>query len=424
MIKNKLQILIFSLIILSSLITHAQITRISSPYSRFGLGEMQNTNYSGNFGMAGIGYGFRNSANVNYFNPASYTALDSSSFVYEANIFGTLTQTRTWDLSQKSSYASLGSLTFAFPVTGWWYSSFGLLPYSSVGYKISDIKYPSEIGQVTYKYEGDGGLNQIYIGNAFKLNKHLSFGFNADYIFGYINETESENYTDLSFISLQKVKSLRFNHLNFNLGLQYYTDLKNDLKLTTGASFTIPQRINAMQDLVITTFKENETNYYAKDTIENSTDNKISVKMPLYFGAGFTLQKKDKWMIGVDYTFQNWSDFSIDRVSDNLKDSHIISAGGEIIPSKISNNYLKKIAYRAGLSYNFSDLLLKDKRINEYGFYLGFGFPMRRSKSMINVAFELGRRGTTANGLIKENFAKANIAFTLHDRWFIKRKYE
>jgi hypothetical protein len=423
MTKRKTIIFILSIIILPNFI-NAQVTRISSPYSRFELGNMKNNYYVGNFGMAGIGLGYRNNDCVNHLNPASYSAIDSLSFIYEAGISGYISDVKTWNTKQQSRYFSLSGLSFAFPINKYYFASFGLLPYSSVGYKVNNLRTDNIVGDINYKYEGDGGLNQIYIGNALKINKYLSFGFNANYLFGYINKTSSINFVDLNFISMTNTKSLKFSNVLWDFGMQYLTPFSSNKVFTIGATITLPENLNATQDIKTTTFKENNTSYYPKDTIENILNHRVKVKMPLLLGAGFTIQENEKWLLGFDYSFQQWTKFSIDGVSESQNDNHQVSLGGEYTPSKQSNNYLKKITYQLGIRYNLSNITLKDKRINSYGYSFGFAFPMRRSKSMINTSFELGQRGTTANSLIKEQYFIINLSFSLYEKWFMKRKFE
>ena len=73
----------------------------------------------------------------------------------------------------------------------------------------------------------------------------------------------------------------------------------------------------------------------------------------------------------------------------------------------------------------------KSTQLSEYAFSLGAGFPVGRSyvpgtrtASMINVGLEYGQRGTIDNGLIKENFIRVRVGFTINDEWFIKRVYD
>ena len=50
------------------------------------------------------------------------------------------------------------------------------MPYSSLGYNIKDMQPDPIMGRALRIYEGDGGLNQYYFGNGFKLGKDFSIG--------------------------------------------------------------------------------------------------------------------------------------------------------------------------------------------------------------------------------------------------------
>jgi hypothetical protein len=43
--------------------------------------------------------------------------------------------------------------------------------------------------------------------------------------------------------------------------------------------------------------------------------------------------------------------------------------------------------------------------------------------TMINVAFEYGRRGNDKN-ILRESLFRFSVGFSLSDFWFVKRKYD
>ena len=79
--------------------------------------------------------------------------------------------------------------------------------------------------------------------------------------------------------------------------------------------------------------------------------------------------------------------------------------------------------YRLGFTYNKTYLRLRGQDINEYGFSLGLGIPLRGMKTVLNVGAEYGSRGNTSQNLIRESFFKIVVGFSIYERWFIKRKY-
>ena len=137
-----------------------------------------------------------------------------------------------------------------------------------------------------------------------------------------------------------------------------------------------------------------------------------------------------KWTIAADVAIQNWSSYSAFGQTQGLKNSMRTSLGAQFIPDPKPNaSYLKRTHYRIGVRYMQTALELKSTPLNEYAASIGFGLPVGRSYilqnfSMVNIGVEVGQRGTLTNGLIKENFIKATVGFTINDRWFQKPKFD
>jgi hypothetical protein len=66
----------------------------NSPYSAYGLGELADQTTGFNRGMNGVALGFREHNQVNYLNPASYSAIDSLSFIFDMGFSGQSTHFR------------------------------------------------------------------------------------------------------------------------------------------------------------------------------------------------------------------------------------------------------------------------------------------------------------------------------------------
>ena len=417
--------IVSGLAILMSFTAFSQ-TRIGSPYSRYGVGDLQNNIYLRNISMGGISIGYRNSGSINYSNPASYTAIDTNTFVFEAGLNSQASHLYTTDQSQVSNYSSLSYLVFGFPVTKWWKSSLGLLPYSNVGYKIADYQTMPEVGKLKYIYEGSGGLNQFYWGNAFKV-KDFSFGFNTSLIFGYLNKTSTlENPDSLTFLDLRSSNSIHVTDFMFNYGVQYQKKYKNNFQLCIGLTYSASTKLIAKQDSFAYTFVSAGEGYETiKDTLVNTDNTKGKIVMPQSIGLGFTMGKKDKWLIGMDCQMQNWKKFSMFGEKDSLDNSLSASFGAEYIPNNFAvSGYWKKVHYRVGARFAQTYLQLHNDQLNEYSVSFGLGLPIKRSKTMLNLGFELGERGTTNNNLIKEQYARFILSLSIVEPWFYKHKFD
>ena len=138
--------------------------------------------------------------------------------------------------------------------------------------------------------------------------------------------------------------------------------------------------------------------------------------------------KGDKWLIGADFKQAKWSDYRFFGTIDSVQNSWSINIGGQVIPNATSaKSYWGRVTYRAGFSYGRDYVKVIDD-LPTWGVNIGFGFPMRPPSysyqySIINTAFELGKRGKNTN-VISENYFKISLGLSLSDIWFIKKKYD
>ena len=188
----------FITFLLAAIVIHARAQQTtattSNPYSGYGLGELIPQTLPQNIGMGGLGAAVNNSSgffNINPVNPASYGSLGFT--VIDMGLYGnitTLSQNISGStISQSNGNFRLDHVNFAFPVTKHSALSFGLQPYSQVGYNykvtLKNFGTGSSIdtNAVNYIYNGNGGLNKAYIGYGFGIGKHLLLGANASHIF-------------------------------------------------------------------------------------------------------------------------------------------------------------------------------------------------------------------------------------------------
>ena len=488
-IKNSHQLkLVFLLFIIHAtpILSFAQASNTSSPYSRYGVGDIQGKAFAQGFALGGSCIAMQNDSTQLFFintgNPASYTNFRLTTAELGLNYSGVQLQNNT---DKKLVHnASLGYVSIAFPMKGmkeWWGGSFGILPYSAVGYAISDHKDLVSAGDVEYLYEGSGGINRVYFGNAIKplygvpgaflkskkyarlkqekndtliakilqrkkLAQGLSLGFNVSYLFGNIENSQRSIFDPrVIAFNTRSVTATRVADVYLDYGLQYAFKihklhgrvLKDDVKIMMGATFTAQSKVHAKVDTLTYSYYYDGTGAEVlRDTIRLSKDTKGSITLPLSFGFGLGFKKGDKWLATADFEMQDWSSYQAFNQTQGLKNSMRISAGAQYTPnSKYENSknplegYYKHIQYRAGLRYSETALVLKSNQLKEYAISIGAGFPVGTNYrllnfSMINVGLEIGQRGTTADGLIKENFIKARIGFTINDKWFTKGKID
>jgi len=376
--------------------------------------------------MGQLGIGTRSPYHINYANPASYTAFDSLSFVFEGGFNGEFVTLSSDFQTINRNYASLGYLLFGMPVNRWWKTSLGLVPYSDVGYNVLNLEEYPNSGTVLRNYTGSGGINRLFWGNAFNPIKSFSLGINISYLFGSMERMATVYFPDsTSAMNFREAYYVTMNDLAFNFGAQYRTKIKNDLFLNLGAVFSPSLSMAAKTDILANTFLLTSSGTESpRDTLATAIGYKGRIVIPMMIGGGFSFEKTDKWLVGLDYKWQNWEKFTAFDLSDSLVNSWQVNFGGEIIPKADNySNYLARVRYRLGFTYNKTYLRLRGQDLNEYAIAFGFGFPLRGVKTMLNIGAQYGVRGTTAEKLIRESYFKIVIGFSIYERWFVKRKY-
>lgn len=407
--------------------THAQ-SSISSPYSQYGLGDLSVISNTRTQAMGSIGYAMRGYYNVFPQNPASYSSFDSLSFVFDGGMQANFSNLQSGLTKASASNAGLRYLYFGFPVTSWLRTSFGAMPYSSVGYKVFDEVVDSTVGRIRNTYEGDGGVNLFYLGNSFKLSKNFSVGFNFYYLSGKLLKTNILSYPDSIYFLNTRVRNTTYiGDINFSAGLQYYTKIAKNTQLTLGIVYGNSQNARAEKDLLVETLLGGIGGTYEtyKDTIVFTKGTVGSVKLPMTIGAGFSIENADNWLIGADFEYGFWEDFLVFDRADSLKNAYRVSAGFEFTPNSNSiSKYWQKIKYRGGFRYNKTYLDLKNNQINDFGITFGVGLPLKRLATTVNLGAEFGSRGTLNNDLIKDSYFRLTLGVNITERWFVKRKYD
>ena len=414
-------------VLLSFLIAPAQ-NDISSPYSMYGVGLLSNVTPGAYDAMGKVGYAMQNPYLINFKNPASYVAFDSLSFIGDVafSIYSSTLSTNT--LNQKATYARPGYFTFGLPVTKHWRTSAGVMPFSNLGYSIIDSRKVENVGDVTYKYDGSGGLLQIYWGNAFKICKGLSIGLNASYIFGNLAYTKAAEIDGDNFFNAMTNRTLDLDGIYLSAGIQYFVTVKEKHKLGFGLIYENSAYIWAKQTDFNYTYTTSSTS--PSDTV-NYGKTKGHLQMPQTIGGGFSYQYKDKLWVTADVSWQNWKRFhlSTETMRENFNDAMNYSVGIQFIPDANASNYAKKIRLRIGARYSTGYINATTDQttaISDFSISAGVGLPLKlyTSNSSIGILFEYGVMGTHQHNLIKENYFRFSLHFTLQEKWYQRVKLE
>lgn len=400
----------------------------SSPYSRYGIGTLNGYSLGRGAAMGGIGIGTRYGFQINAANPASYTAIDTMTFLMEFGVNSKHTIYQSEDKTNGSNDANFNYLAFSFPLKKWWASAFGILPLSDKGYNIAATR-ESANGYTSTSISGTGTLSKAFLGNAFKIGKNLSVGVNAWYMFGTLSDSYYLYFPyDAAAYDYLLENKLTVHNFGLTAGMQYSWKTKNKNEWTLGIVFEPKQNMSSKYVLhdERVLFRNSSSTSPIIDSLRYEENTGSGLTLPLTFGTGFSYTYKNKITFGADIYHQKWSQAQL--LSDtlhSLTNSTRYSAGFEITPDAYSiRSYWSRVQYRVGCFYENSYLTINGEQIKGYGVTFGLGLPFSRALSSLNLSAELGRLGTTNNNLIKESYAKFTLHLLLHDRWFIKRKFD
>ena len=402
--------------------TYAQVG--ITPYSTQGIGNLTRPGLVHNHSMGGIGVGTGSGLNINYVNPAMLYKNTLSSFDV-AFSFERTTQRRN-DESAVINQGGINYGVFAFPiVANRWSAALGMMPYSTVGYRQEEELGTGDDGVPARRVrEGSGGLNLVSFSHGVRIYKNLAVGVRLGYLFGGIVETRSIFLTNTPGLTSVYEDQLYYSDVLIEPSIYFGQKIGKRTSLNLGVVYQPATQVRATKDV---TFASQVSGARApvpgQDIV---SDERRDVRLPQKLSAGLSIDQYLKYTIGVDVTYQAWEEFESYETGQNegMQNSFGLSAGGQFIPNASSiNSYLARVAYRLGGHYRNLPFAVNGQQITEFGIDFGLSLPVSNLSS-INLAFEIGNRGTTEQGLIRENYARATLGVTFNDRWFIRRKFD
>jgi len=427
---------ILTAVLLSAIVVVAEAqSGTNSPYSQYGLGVLSDQTSGFNRGMNGLGIGFREHNQINFINPASYSSMDSLMFLFDAGVSCQLT-----NFNENGKKVNAKNADFEYVVAGFRAFkhvgvSFGLLPFSNVGYNYSASGYLNQEGNVSYTntYSGTGGLHQVYFGLGWEPVKNFSIGANISYLWGEYERVITNNYSDSWVNTLSKYYAATVNSYKLDVGVQYIQPIGKKNSVTLGATFSPGHKLGADPECRIistnsSTSVSDTTSYIIKNGLE----------LPMMISGGVMWNHNNRLKIGADYTLQRWGSVSFPEytvVNDNpqyrlndsyFKDRHKVTLGGEFCKGEYSRNFFSRVRYRAGVSYATPYLQINGQDgPKELSVSAGFGIPIINSynnRSMLNISGQWVRQ--SGKGMINENTFRINIGLTFNEKWFQKWKVQ
>lgn len=392
-----------------------------TPYSVFGYG-LINENPGPYTGLGGVSAAMRDNININYMNPASYTALDSNRWHVQLGINAEMARISTHKETSHYRVAQNGYFNMGFRIMKNLYASMGFTEFSDIGYNLT---YTNGIpGSLAEKYTqsmvGEGGLNQFHFGLGWKL-KNLSIGANLGAVFGKIERRQTLSIPIEDAYLIKSSDNNRIHDIIITMGAQYEIPFAGNQMIILGGTFNANSKLFARRTFVA--YKESTS---SSSIIDNDDIQQGFIKFPYKVTAGITWTKGTRWLVSADYTFQKMSKYSEFGVDKNLEDYHRGAFGISYTPEKHSRKWYLHNSYEFGAYMVRSHILLNSHYINTYALTAGtvipFLFSNNRQELDLKVSVDVGFRGTEADGLIHERFTKLRLSFAFKELWFMKRK--
>lgn len=409
----------------------------NSPYSQFGLGVLSDQTSGFNRGMNGLGLSFREHNQVNYLNPASYSSIDSLSFIFDAGISGQVTNFKEGGKKLNANNSNIEYVIAGFRAFKHVGVSFGIIPFTNVGYSYSTTQDVNDASSTvaTNTYTGTGGIHQIYLGVGWEPIKGLSVGVNGSYLYGGYTRTVVNSYSDSYANTLTKEYTSDVRSYKVDFGLQYTQRLSKKHELTLGVTYGLGHKVGG--DPTLKLISNNSQTGVADTTTFSSSAYKLEI--PTTLGLGLMYNYANRWKVGVDYSLQKWGgidtpeyqltasgDPAYTMVSGFYKDRHKVTLGTDYCPAQNGRTFVKRMHYRAGVSYATPYYYINGQDgPKEISASLGFGIPIMNSwnnRSMLNISAQWVHQ--SAKNFITDNTFRINIGLTFNERWFAKWKVD
>lgn len=418
------KVLISAMFATASIYAAAQ-SSTNSPYTRFGFGDLSDQVFTSNAAMGGVGHALRSSRHINTMNPASYTSVDSLSFMFDLGFSMKSSNYEENNIKSNARNSSFDYLAIQFRLHPRVGMVVGFTPFSTVGYNFSSTEQiaGSNNVSVTNTFYGDGGTNTVFAGLGFKILKNLSIGANIGYLFG------NQEYNTTATLSNGGDYTINYTNLNIksyklDIGLQYTQPLNKNNNITLGLTYGLGHNLNSTE--VEGTQVTDGSSFTA--TSEKTYNNRYSI--PSTYGIGLSYQYKNNLTVCVDYTLQEWSKANLPQKFGIYKNRSKIAAGVEYTPNHIGRNFLERISYRAGAYYsspymkipNGSDNSSFSDSAKEIGVSAGFGFPLTlfQRKTVLSITGQYINLSPSSKNLMSENRFVLKIGLTLNEPWFMK----
>ncbi|MBQ0144944.1 MAG: hypothetical protein MJY86_06585 [Bacteroidales bacterium] len=432
------RIFLSALLLLSVLPSRAQNEAYNSysPYTMFGIGDINKQGAAWNKSMGGVGIASRDKKVINYLNPAAVTAREEKSFLADFGLEEGNRIYRQGDYTSANNTFNIHNFVISFPV----YKSLavysGFTPYCDLGYSVSnevtDPNVIGNVGNVTSYSKGFGGMSDVFIGAGIQVVKGLSAGVEYQHLFGNLEKKHAMEFGNSSFRSIYSGYSMNLKADAVKFGLQYEFPVGKTLTAVAGATYKLSANLKG-------TVQDYEYNNISsvidtsRNVITDLRKNKGLVKLASEAAVGVALRGGEKWTAEVNYIYSDWSNTGMDKVPGfanvgnavfSASRSQSVRAGFSIVPNRNDIRYYRKrITYRGGAYWDQAYCQLDGNNIDAFGLTFGVTLPVIWNNG-VSLGVDLGQRGLHTGSMIRERYVNFNIGINVFDIWFLKHKYD
>lgn len=398
-----------------------------SPFSSNGVGEYVGNGLAHNQGMAGVGVSNPQFWYLNNMNPALLVFNTYTTF--QAGIMGETKRLNNGSVSEKNAGGNMNYLILGFPIKRLkWVNSIGLLPHTTTNYKFSYTEpIDGSTSTATVSEEGSGGINKLSWSHGITLHKYLSVGGRLNYLFSSIEyqTTDRLDQTDQTVAFGPSIyQRYHFSDFSFTGAFSFHVDslFHKNYKLNIAAVYDLKADVDTK--FTRTLERRGTGGIMDSTTIDYNVPGQTS--LPPMLSAGVSFGRGERWLVGVDASIADFTQFNqgFGLKDPTLQRARKVAVGFELTPDPTSlSNYLKRMTYRTGVSFEESPYLISGNTLKDFGINFGFSAPVSRVSSL-DVAMKWGKRGTVSENGIEENYFKIYFGVTFNDQWFIKRRFD
>ncbi|MEN9743845.1 MAG: hypothetical protein RLZZ65_1650 [Bacteroidota bacterium] len=432
-------------------ILQAQAQSITAePASFYGLGERSARGHGVYDALGKNSINVIDSGILNHTNPATYNRMSKGSTLYTLGLHSRQSWYQSGTASQFNATPMVEEFTLGFKIRKQMGLSFGLRPYSSRGYQISETVYTG-LDSIKYNYTGKGAIQDLYLGYSLGIIERpktkFAIGTNASFLFGtLVNQRSSTLLTGASAAGGIERNSLIVRSASYEFGTYFTQSLGKKHSIALAAVYQ-PQGVlkaELLQEL------------YSSATVGTPS----SFDTVSYAKNAFTANHSQNWQAGFAYSWKlptykrqtrelhpqlqilaSYANYGALTQNSNLitgfdqRASQKMSIGIQFQPEfRVLENLatlkaFEKITYRMGYYQQTLPYLSNGNQYEEKGLTLGFGLPLlaQVSLSSLQVGLTLGQRSIPTTQW-SEKFIGARVSLIMapsnFEKWFRKRQLD